>query len=223
MLIAQAKRSYASQTPPKTFPKPGTADYETIKGQAVTLLVQQAEREEKATSMGITISDTDVAEAPRPDQEAVLRRQRDEVPGAAEEAGPDRRAGARGHPPAADLGGALRQGDEGHQGLRQARCTPTTSRTSRVYSTAQSRDVRHILVKSQAARQTALHAAEGGQRQDLVHAREEVLAGSELEERLRQADGLEGTDGARVRQGRLQRARRRSFTRRCTTPSTAGS
>ena len=44
-LLVQAKRSYASQTPPKVFPKPGTADYETIKGQAVALLVQQAERE----------------------------------------------------------------------------------------------------------------------------------------------------------------------------------
>ena len=59
-LIAQAKRSYASQTPPKTFPKPGTTDYETIKGQAVTLLVQQAEREQKAASMGIKISDSAV-------------------------------------------------------------------------------------------------------------------------------------------------------------------
>jgi len=59
-LIAQAKRSFASQTPPKAFPKPGTADYETIKGQAVTLLVQQAEREQKAKSLGIKISDSDV-------------------------------------------------------------------------------------------------------------------------------------------------------------------
>jgi parvulin-like peptidyl-prolyl isomerase len=59
-LLAQAKRSYATQTPPKVFPKAGTADYETIKGQAVTLLVQQAEREGKAASMGITISDSDV-------------------------------------------------------------------------------------------------------------------------------------------------------------------
>ncbi|HEX4527527.1 MAG TPA: SurA N-terminal domain-containing protein [Gaiellaceae bacterium] len=59
-LIAQAKRSYSTQTPPKAFPKPGTADYETIKGQAVTLLVQQAEREQKAASMGIKISDSDV-------------------------------------------------------------------------------------------------------------------------------------------------------------------
>jgi parvulin-like peptidyl-prolyl isomerase len=59
-LIAQAKRSYSTQTPPKVFPKVGTADYETIKGQAVTLLVQQAERESKASSMGVKISDSDV-------------------------------------------------------------------------------------------------------------------------------------------------------------------
>src|SRR3954462_5411661 len=57
-LIAQAKRSYAQQGRP--FPKQGTTDYETVKGQAMTLLVQQAEREAKARSMGIKISDADV-------------------------------------------------------------------------------------------------------------------------------------------------------------------
>ena len=57
-LIDQAKRSYAQQG--RKFPKQGTADYETVKGQAVTLLVQQAEREEKAKSMGIDVSDKDV-------------------------------------------------------------------------------------------------------------------------------------------------------------------
>jgi parvulin-like peptidyl-prolyl isomerase len=58
-LIAQAKRSFAQQG--RKFPKQGTADYETVKGQAVTLLVQQAEREEKAASMGIKVSDSDVS------------------------------------------------------------------------------------------------------------------------------------------------------------------
>src|SRR5215212_1635785 len=38
-LIAQAQRSYAQQG--RKFPKQGTSDYETVKGQAVTLLVQQ--------------------------------------------------------------------------------------------------------------------------------------------------------------------------------------
>src|SRR3954468_15873526 len=57
-LIDQAKRSYAQQGRP--FPKQGTTDYETVKGQAMALLVQQAEREAKASSMGIKISDKDV-------------------------------------------------------------------------------------------------------------------------------------------------------------------
>jgi SurA N-terminal domain/PPIC-type PPIASE domain len=57
-LLASAKRSYAQQG--KTFPKQGTTDYQTIQGQAVTLLVQQAEREEKAASMGIHVTDADV-------------------------------------------------------------------------------------------------------------------------------------------------------------------
>jgi parvulin-like peptidyl-prolyl isomerase len=58
-LIAQAQTSFKQQG--RTFPKAGTTDYETVKGQAITLLVQQAERESKAASMGIKISDADVA------------------------------------------------------------------------------------------------------------------------------------------------------------------
>lgn len=57
-LIAQAQRSFKQQNRP--FPKQGTTDYETVKGQAITLLVQQAEREAKANSMGIKISSSDV-------------------------------------------------------------------------------------------------------------------------------------------------------------------
>jgi parvulin-like peptidyl-prolyl isomerase len=57
-LILQAQQSFKQQNRP--FPKQGTTDYETVKGQAITLLVQQAERESKASSMGIKISDADV-------------------------------------------------------------------------------------------------------------------------------------------------------------------
>src|SRR3954466_10059626 len=45
-LIAQAKKSFAQQN--RKFPKQGTPDYEQVKTQAITLLVQQAEREDKA-------------------------------------------------------------------------------------------------------------------------------------------------------------------------------
>jgi SurA N-terminal domain/PPIC-type PPIASE domain len=58
-LLAQAKRSFQQQGRP--FPKQGTPEYQTVRGQAVTLLVQQAERAEKASDMGIDISDKDVA------------------------------------------------------------------------------------------------------------------------------------------------------------------
>jgi parvulin-like peptidyl-prolyl isomerase len=57
-LIGQAQRSFKQQG--RAFPKQGTTEYETVKGQAITLLVQQAERESKADSMGITISTSDV-------------------------------------------------------------------------------------------------------------------------------------------------------------------
>jgi parvulin-like peptidyl-prolyl isomerase len=59
-LITQAKRSFAQQTPPRAFPKAGTAAYQTVQGQAVTLLVQQAERESKAQSLGIKITAKDI-------------------------------------------------------------------------------------------------------------------------------------------------------------------
>ena len=41
-LMATAKRSFKSQG--RTFPKQGTQEYATLRSQAVTLLVQQAER-----------------------------------------------------------------------------------------------------------------------------------------------------------------------------------
>ena len=57
-LIAQAKRSFKSQKRP--FPKAGSQDFQTLKNQAVTLLVQQAEREEKAKSMGVEIKEKQI-------------------------------------------------------------------------------------------------------------------------------------------------------------------
>ena len=58
-LMAQAKNSFKSQNRP--FPKAGTQDFQTLKNQAVTLLVQQAEREEKAKDdLGVDISEKQI-------------------------------------------------------------------------------------------------------------------------------------------------------------------
>jgi parvulin-like peptidyl-prolyl isomerase len=59
-LMEQAKLSYTQQG--RAFPKVGTSGYETIKGQAVTLLVQQAERAEKAPSLGVKITDKQITQ-----------------------------------------------------------------------------------------------------------------------------------------------------------------
>jgi parvulin-like peptidyl-prolyl isomerase len=57
-LMGRAKKSYDSQK--RAFPKPGTAEYEQLKSQAVTFLVQQAEFAQEADNMGINISDDKV-------------------------------------------------------------------------------------------------------------------------------------------------------------------
>src|SRR5256886_14887860 len=54
----RAKTSYQSQKRP--FPKPGSTEYEQLKGQAVTFLIQRAEFEQEAEGMGINITDDKV-------------------------------------------------------------------------------------------------------------------------------------------------------------------
>ena len=57
-LMARAEKSYDAQK--RQFPKPGSTEYEQLKGQAITFLVQQAEVEEQAESMGVDIDDDKV-------------------------------------------------------------------------------------------------------------------------------------------------------------------
>jgi parvulin-like peptidyl-prolyl isomerase len=54
-LLSQQKQSAGS-----SFPKQGTAEYEALKGKVVTSLVQQAERSEKAKADGIVVTDKQV-------------------------------------------------------------------------------------------------------------------------------------------------------------------
>jgi parvulin-like peptidyl-prolyl isomerase len=57
-LMDRAKKSYETQKRP--FPKPGTAEYESLKGQAIAFLLQRAEFEQEAESKGIDISDKQI-------------------------------------------------------------------------------------------------------------------------------------------------------------------
>jgi parvulin-like peptidyl-prolyl isomerase len=57
-LMNRAKKSYDAQKRP--FPKPGSTEYEQLKGQAITFLIQRAEFEQEAEDLGIKITDGDV-------------------------------------------------------------------------------------------------------------------------------------------------------------------
>src|SRR4051812_49880868 len=57
-LLAQAKKSYATQKRP--FPKAGTPEYATLKNQAVQYLVQRVEFQQEADKLGVTVSDSEI-------------------------------------------------------------------------------------------------------------------------------------------------------------------
>lgn len=57
-LMEQAKRGYEAQK--RDFPKPGSAEYDSLRAQAVRHLVQRAEFEQEAKEMGIEVTDEEV-------------------------------------------------------------------------------------------------------------------------------------------------------------------
>jgi parvulin-like peptidyl-prolyl isomerase len=57
-LLGRAETSYKAQK--RAFPKPGTTEYEQLKSQAITFLVQQSEIAEQASKNGVDISDARV-------------------------------------------------------------------------------------------------------------------------------------------------------------------
>src|SRR6185437_10322950 len=60
-LMTRAQKSYEAQKRP--FPKAGSTEYEQLKGQAITFLVQQAEIDSEAKNLGVDVSDQDVDKA----------------------------------------------------------------------------------------------------------------------------------------------------------------
>jgi hypothetical protein len=57
-MMASAEASYKQQG--QAFPKQGTSAYQSIKSQAMTLLVQRAERDDQAAKLGVVVTDAAV-------------------------------------------------------------------------------------------------------------------------------------------------------------------
>jgi parvulin-like peptidyl-prolyl isomerase len=58
-LMERAQKSYAAQK--QTFPKAGTAEYQSLQEQAVAYLVQRVQYEQEAEKLGITVTAADIA------------------------------------------------------------------------------------------------------------------------------------------------------------------
>lgn len=58
-LLAQAKLSFKQNG--RAFPKQGTTDFEAVKTQVIDLLVQESEREQRAASEGIKVTDKQIS------------------------------------------------------------------------------------------------------------------------------------------------------------------
>ena len=58
-LIARAKKSYTAQQ--RDFPKAGTAEYQSLQNQAVAYLVQREEYANEADDLGIKVTDDEIA------------------------------------------------------------------------------------------------------------------------------------------------------------------
>jgi parvulin-like peptidyl-prolyl isomerase len=59
-LLSRAKLTYKSQK--RAFPKAGTSDYQALQAQAVAYLVQRAEYDNRAESMKLQVSDKEIAD-----------------------------------------------------------------------------------------------------------------------------------------------------------------
>lgn len=59
-LLLQAKKSYESQK--RTFPKAGSVEYQTLKNQALAFLLQRVEFEQKLKDLGGSVTDKQVAD-----------------------------------------------------------------------------------------------------------------------------------------------------------------
>ena len=173
-------------------------------------LVQRAEFEQEADELGIKVTDEEVDKRLDADQEAVLRRR-------ATKRVQEASSRSRASPTSRCATTSARSSSQKKIFEKVTRDVKVTDEDIKAYydknkaqyDAAGDRDVRHILVKKKAlADELYAQLKAGG---DFAALAKKYSTGSGLEEPGRQADDLEGPDGARVRQGRLRAQDRRDL------------
>ena len=216
-LIAQAAQSFSTEGRSRS----GHGGLPDVKGQAVALLVQQAEREREAARDGHQRSGTRRCDnALEADQEAVLRRQRERSISPQLEQqhyGREVRDNVRAHLIYEEV---FEAGDEGRQ--RRGLDVHGYYITHPQLYAAQTRDVRHILVKSKPLAERSTRSSRAGNNAAWCALAKKYSQDPSSKDNCGKLPRLEGSDRAASTRWRSPR-RRRSCTRRFTTRSTAGS
>ena len=198
-LIAQAKKSYKNQK--RDFPKAGSQEFQTLKNQAVQFLVQREQFEQEAENLDVDVTEKQVDARLAQIQKQYFGGDKKKYEKQLKEQGltdkqvrNDIRAQIVSERIFAKVTKDVKVTDK--------QIEDYYNKNKAQYSQPESRDVRHILVKTKAQADRALRAAQGGR--GLRSAGEEVLRGHGLEGERRQADDLEGPDRGAVRQGSVR-------------------
>ena len=193
-LIAQAKKSYKNQK--RDFPAAGSQEFQTLRNQAVQFLVQREQFEQKAEDLDVKVTDKQVDARLEQIQKQYFGGDKKKFERQLKEQGiteaqvrNDIRAQIVSEKIFGQVTGKVKVTDDD--------IAKYYEKNKAQYSQPESRDVRHILVKTKKQADDSVHAA--AERRRLRGAGEEVLGGHGLEGERRQADDLEGPDRRPVR------------------------
>ena len=193
-LIAQAKKSYKNQK--RDFPAAGSQEFQTLRNQAVQFLVQREQFEQKAEDLDVKVTDKQVDARLEQIQKQYFGGDKKKFEKQLKEQGiteaqvrNDIRAQIVSEKIFAQVTGKVTVGDDDIEKYYE--------KNKAQYSQPESRDVRHILVKTK--KQADDLYTQLRERRRFRGAGEEVLGGHGLEGERRQADDLEGPDRRSVR------------------------
>ena len=193
-LIARAKKSYVSQK--RAFPKAGTSDYQSLQSQAVAFLVQRAEYAKEADKRKLAVTDEEI-------QARVNKVKKQYFAGSQKKL--DAQLKAQGYTPEgfrADIEAQLISEKLYNQLTKSVKVTDAEVKkyyedNKSQYEVAESRDVRHILVKQKALADKIYAQVKAGG--DFAALAKKYSTGPRLEGQGRQAHDHEGPDRPRLR------------------------
>jgi parvulin-like peptidyl-prolyl isomerase len=158
-LLERAKKTYKSQK--RAFPKAGTAEYQALQTQAVAFLVQRAEYDNRASDMNIKVTDKEVTDR--------INQIRTQSFGGSQKK-LDQQLKAQGYTPETlreDIKAQLISEKIYNEVTKDAKVSDAAiqkyyNENKSQFTTKESRDVRHILVKSKATADTLYKQIKGG-------------------------------------------------------------